>query len=395
MSKYPELRSKLITDFLSSSDLIEREKTLTPLELKYWKLMKSRTGVLYLRGPVGTAKSAIPISIAKKLNMGVHDLRLASKDETDLGAFPKVLGNDENCVVKHIGAEWALELNKRPSILILEELNRSRKSVLDAALQILNERIVGDIKLNENVFMIASGNLGDEDGTEVNELDAATNNRLIHVYHELKIKDWILGFAQDNIIPEVIHFIESNPKSIKTKPNVINSVVGSAFPTFRSWTAVNNNILINDLDLTKDKDIREIETMASGTVGSEMANAFAEYLIRRKSISIKDILEDYDNRELEILSLERGDKSRLLDDLKAMKNFWTIPSDKHFENATRFLSVLDQDEMAGALYKLFSEGMTPAIARNPPQRIIYVTKEHPILSVTYKKMQLVASQGYK
>jgi hypothetical protein len=392
---YPDLKNKVLTEFLQSKELKEKEKTLTPLELKYWRLMKSRTSVLYLRGPVGTAKSAIPISIAKKLGLGCYDLRLSSKDETDLGAYPKPIEVDGTHVIKHIGSDWALELNKRPSILILEELNRSRKPVLDAALQILNERTVGDIKLNENVFMIASGNLGDEDGTEVNELDAATNNRLIHVYHDLRFKDWVLGFANDNVIPEIINFIENNPKSIQTKPKVVNSVIGSAFPTFRSWTAVNNFILVNELSLTKDLHIREIETMASGTIGSEMANAFADYLIRRKSLSIKDILEDFDNRETEILSLQRGDKSRLLDDLKSLKSFWNIESDTHFDNAVKFLSVLDQDEMAGALYKLFSEGMTPALARNPSRRMIYVTKEHPILSITYKKMQMVSAQGYR
>lgn len=394
-SQRETLKDKLTTDFLNSSELKAKEKTLTSLELRYWRLMKSRTGVLYLRGSVGTAKSAIPISIAKKLGLGVHDLRLASKDETDLGAFPKVIGKNNNIVVKHVGAEWAIELNSKPSILILEELNRSRKSVLDAALQILNERIVGDIKLNENVFMVASGNLGDEDGTEVNDLDAATNNRLIHVYHTLRLKDWIEGFAKESILPEIISFIESNPKSIVTKPNMVNNVSSSAFPTFRSWTAVNNFIIVNDLSLTNDDDIMEIGTMASSTIGIEIATDFMEYLIKRKSITIKDILEDYDNREQEIISLPRVSKSKLVDDLNAMKTFWTMKNNTHFENAIKFLSILNQDEMAGALYKLFTNGMTPALIKNPSQRIIYVTREHPILSGTYKKMKSISTQSYK
>jgi hypothetical protein len=46
-------------------------------------------------------------------------------------------------------------------------------------------------KFNDNVLMMSSGNLGDEDGTDVEEFDSALNNRLIHINHTLDVQEWL------------------------------------------------------------------------------------------------------------------------------------------------------------------------------------------------------------
>jgi hypothetical protein len=46
---------------------------------------------------------------------------------------------------------------------------------------------------------MSSGNLGDEDGTDVEEFDSALNNRLIHINHTLDVQEW-LDYAEEKIV---------------------------------------------------------------------------------------------------------------------------------------------------------------------------------------------------
>ncbi len=138
-------------------------------------------------------------------------------DETDVGLFPvvdtitiedfeKVDGfgagmisevdpsqkkNVQIKTLKHVVPEWAIKANMKPSIIHFEELNRSTLQVRNAALQLLLEREIGAFfKFNKNVFMLSSGNLGEEDGTDVEEFDQALNNRLIHYTHDMPFPEW-------------------------------------------------------------------------------------------------------------------------------------------------------------------------------------------------------------
>jgi hypothetical protein len=45
-----------------------------------------------------------------------------------------------------------------------------------------------------------SGNLGDEDGTDVEEFDSALNNRLIHINHTLDVQE--LEIMQKKIVTQ-------------------------------------------------------------------------------------------------------------------------------------------------------------------------------------------------
>ncbi len=379
--------SKLKTAFLSSETLKANEKKLTPLEAKYWKLMKARSGVPYLRGPVGTAKSAIAKTIAEKLEMNFIDLRLGSADETDLGAFPKEMTDASGVsYVEHLSTRWAVESNKRPTIIAIEELNRTRKAVQDAALQVLNERIVGNLQLNENVFMIASGNLGEEDGTEVNEVDAATNNRLIHIKHHLKLADWIDGYAKENVLPDIVEFISNHASVVGEIPKYdTKDVLSGAFGTYRSWTNLSNFCEINEVDLYDENDILLVAEVAASIVGSSASLKFKKFLQERKAINLTMILKSFDKYENQIRQLNRVQRSSLLDELRSSVDIYKI-KDSEYQNVLKFLCTIDQDELAGTLYKIGTDVPFKYIHEKNP-RLREITATHPILSVTFEKMR--------
>jgi len=176
------------------NDLIKKaEKVLTPKELNYFRVMAGQYQVLFLKGRPGVAKSAIAKQIADKLEAVYIDLRLPTKDEVDLGVYPVIVHEEYTNewnekikipIVNHAIPDWAWMTRdtSKNYVICFEELNRASQGVTDAALGILLERRVGhNFKFGDNVYMIATGNLGLADGTTVNELDTATKGRLVHI----------------------------------------------------------------------------------------------------------------------------------------------------------------------------------------------------------------------
>jgi MoxR-like ATPase len=106
--------------------------------------MWAKYGVLNITSKPGVAKSAIGRSIADKMGFAYSDIRLSMVDETDVGLYPSLSEIDmDGEMVKcldFVVPRWAVEANKRPTIIHFEELNRASQQVRNAALQILLER---------------------------------------------------------------------------------------------------------------------------------------------------------------------------------------------------------------------------------------------------------------
>ena len=163
-----KFENKLLPEALKN-----RMNTLTEMEKTYFQVMWAKYGVLNITSKPGVAKSAIGKSIADKMEFKYRDIRLTMVDETDVGLYPSVSeieldGQMIKCL-DFVVPRWAIEANKQPTIIHFEELNRASQQVRNAALQILLERQIGEFKFNDNVLMMSSGNLGDEDGTDVEE----------------------------------------------------------------------------------------------------------------------------------------------------------------------------------------------------------------------------------
>ncbi len=130
--------------------------------------------------------------------------------------------------------KWAYKANEAPTIIHFEELNRSTLAVRNAALQMLLEREIGAFfKFNSNVMMCASGNLGEEDGTDVEEFDQALNNRLIHIEHTMPYPEWVEQYANDNVCPVIVQFLKTHTEHYYKKPDERNQKNKAyATPTF-------------------------------------------------------------------------------------------------------------------------------------------------------------------
>jgi hypothetical protein len=336
-----------VKDFSKMPDQIkERMALLTPRERKYFMTMWPKSGVLFITSKPGIAKSAIARSIADKMGFDYQDVRLSMADETDF-KFPFLKDRDyKGNIFKVTGSaipDWAFEANSRPTIIHFEELNRAPQFVRNAALQILLERQIGQFQFNDSVLMMASGNLGDEDGTDVEEFDNALNNRLIHFNHTLGADEWIENFAKENCHSSVVSYIRAYPEKLYQNPTE-NS---KAYATPRSWRFLSDFIVAN---FGKDSGPREflpaLQEVAHGYVGNG-AQRFLQYCQEMVNITIQDIIDRFDKVEKELDKYNRDKNSELINSLKEydIKKL----SDKQLENVTKFLKRVGHDELTAYL----------------------------------------------
>lgn len=335
--------------------LRDRMQQLTSRERKYFQLMWSKSGVLYLTSKPGIAKSAMAREIASIMGFQYMDVRLAMVDETDVGLFP-YLGDYENedgsmCkVIDYAVPRWAIEANRKPTIIHFEELNRAQGPQRNAALQILLERQIGtSFKFNDYVLMLASGNMGDEDMTDVEEFDSALNNRLIHIPHSLGAEEWLENFAKEHCHNTIYSFIRAYPEKLYQNPTENTR----AFATPRSWRFLSDMIITN---FGKDSSPRDflpfLQEVAFGFVGNS-AQRFIQYLQEMVNISITDIINRYDQVEKELGKYNRDKNSELLQSLKEYD-----PADfneKQLENVTKFLKRLGDDELTSYLLHILDD----------------------------------------
>lgn len=438
------MESKKVEQFIPFYQKPEFRKNLMKLTEKeklYFSVIRSQYGVLFLQSKPGVGKSAISKSIANKMGLQYIDIRLSMADETDM-QFPNLTYNTElgSHVIEHAIPEWAVLANEKPTLIHFEELNRAPLAVRNAALQILLERAIGPkFKFNENVFMMSSGNLGEDDSTDVEEFDSALNNRLIHIAHDLTIREWA-EWGKDTIHPDILSFIQFYEPNFYVAPND-NS---NAYATARSWQMLSEYIISNfgggpkidesktvvdtssktthrnslgenvngkvthrefikdsegnviffkdGLKFTEGKDniltfdpirnwgdmteyVRMVTNVARGIVGDTASLSFIRFLEERTKVSLKDIIKDYSKVKEELYKFNRDKYSELLTEAKTAKI--NEWSDKEVDNFSEFLVECQDDERVGfELHLIDFANQTFPKGMNTPQ-VVKLLKKFP------------------
>ena len=325
--------------------MLDKLPLLTEKEREYLAIMWPKYGVLFITSKPGVAKSAIGLSIATKLGFRYLDMRLSMSDESDF-KYPYLEDLTQNGQTFKVSGyavpRWAFESNQRPTIIHFEELNRAPQFVRNAALQILLEREIGDFKFNDNVLMMASGNLGDEDGTDVEEFDSALNNRLIHVDHVLSVDEWLKNFAVDKCHRLIVSYIKTHPEQIyKTSDNM------KGYATPRSWTMLSKFITQNYGKESSARDFLPLlRKVAHGYVGNS-AHKFLQYCEDMLNISIQDVINNYDGVKKDLAKYNRDKNSELIQSLKEI-DISTL-NDKQLGNIVKFLGGVGDDEKTAYL----------------------------------------------
>lgn len=210
------------------------------------------TNTLLFRGQPGVGKSAILNAIAAEM----PDYLPCYIDCTnlDLGDLGMPVINREEMVTEYApNARFGLGRNQtRPVLLMLDELTKASRPVMNMLLPVILERRLADVELPTGSIVFATGNL-DTDGVS-DSLPAHAANRMTTItYANPTADEWIDWASNHSVAPEIMAFAKQYPQVFdcyadldkKDKnPYIFNPMTGNvrAFCSPRSLAKASNLI---------------------------------------------------------------------------------------------------------------------------------------------------------
>lgn len=262
-----------------------------------------------IMGKPGIGKSQIVQAIADEGKYKYFiDLRLSQHDETDFKIPNK--GDD---FVTWLTSDFIPTVdNKRfdgPGVLFLDEINRGTHQVMQMIFQVVLDRKIGEKKIRDDWKIVAAGNLGYDDDTNVNEMDAALKNRFAHIRIDEPIFDEWKEWAKANkILPSIISFLEKHPGKLHYKDKVGND---DMLVTPRTWEKL-SRVLEDSID-----EVYQVAQYVAPTLIFTSTSAFLNHLSTAKKIGPKDVFTNYNKVKKQVEKLERGDLYSLQQEMVA------------------------------------------------------------------------------
>lgn len=186
-------------------------------------------------GQPGAGKTEGVIKAAKDVGAAVCDVRLGQYESVDLRGIP-VPDEERNQTVWYAPITLPFKGNpifahEDPIFLFLDEFNQCHPSVFGVAMQLINERRVGEHVLMDNVVVIAAGNRDGDRGV-TNRMPTTVANRLTHYEIGIEVDAWCHWAQEAGLPPVGIAFMQFRKPLLSTfdpaKPD-------KAFATPRTW----------------------------------------------------------------------------------------------------------------------------------------------------------------
>lgn len=202
---------------------------------------------ILIRGEPGCGKSTLLQTLKHKLpEYAVSYIDVANLDLGDI-AMPVV---DRDAMVTHYAPNARFGVStgsKKPVLLMLDELGKASRPVMNMLLPLILEHRIGDVPLPTGSIVFATTNL-DTDGVQDN-IPAHAYNRMTVVRVAKPSADEWINWAMDNdVVPEVLTFAKQFPQVFDsytdltkhdTNPYIFNPLAGQtrAFVSPRSLAA--------------------------------------------------------------------------------------------------------------------------------------------------------------
>jgi hypothetical protein len=148
----------------------------------------------------------------------------------------------------------------------------------------------------DNWFIIAAGNLGVEDNTDVNEMDDALNDRFIHFNVSVEVNPWLEWAKSANIHPDIIGFIETKPGYLHKK----NKEDDQVFLTPRSWEKFSDILKLNN-----DIEPKKITEILGPSIINGAAAAFTSWLNSKVIVKPEEVLNSFKKVKPRIEAMQR------------------------------------------------------------------------------------------
>ena len=247
-----------------------------------------------LRGAPGVGKSTIVKQIAKDLDIGFIDVRLAQMERVDVCGLPSI----ENGQTKWNVPDMMPADPNSSGILFFDELTAAPQDVQVAAYSLVLDRKIpnSNYTLPDGWYIVAAGNrVGDR--AVARPLSSALANRFAHYELDTDEKEWNDWAVAHSIHPSVTGFLKYRP-TLLFKMEGQNLECG--WPSPRSWERVSS---ILPLFNGKDEVLKKV---VFGLIGESVGCEFLAFHAMQKKFD--DVLEILTNPKAEVNISEKSDE---------------------------------------------------------------------------------------
>lgn len=279
------------------ADASLRHPTVTIVQaieyLKMGMIAKKKPAIL-LWGPPGVGKSASVHQAMELANQkleenhrlrGILDLRLNSHNPVELLGLP--IHDKEEDVARWIPPKFFRPLTEEPWILLLEELTTAPAASMNAALEMVHDRKVGEWRFHPETIVIAAAN-PITSMAAVSRLTAPLANRFSLHLEVRPDLDSFIDYANRNGVHElVVGFLRFRSNLLLVMPEAQGDVKGWASP--RSWEHLSDVLQMLYLEVG---DAVPVEVSAAA-VGPAVGTEFSAY---SRMQGVGDLLADITER---------------------------------------------------------------------------------------------------
>lgn len=259
-------------------------------------------------GAPGQAKTATLTAAAEAWDLHLETIIGSTREATDfLGVMIEKDGE-----VSYSSFGWVNRLNnttKSGGLCLLDEFNTAGPSTMKAELRFIQERHVGETRLNDNISIVAIANPTDI-AVDGYDLPAPMANRFMHLDWVFDAKYWLdnvtTGFDNTPVEP-LSMILSANPDArraavggsvaafLRAKSNHLTPDLGKiddvqkghAWPSPRSWTNV-----ISVLSHLEADDTAAAMLVVSGLVGKGVAQEYFKWVASEDLYDPREVLND-------------------------------------------------------------------------------------------------------
>ena len=264
----------------------------------YW--IAAQTGLTPLAiGMPGVAKTQLNYAFARAVQRPMYTLIGSLRDPGDIGGYPNVhkiqtKSNGELVYMALVPPKYAVDcFDGRDWIIFIDELTTCPPAVQAALLRVIAEKVVGDIHLPRNTWILSAANPPDQAAAGM-ELEAPMSNRLVHLQWQIDWESWEEGMMNRLSFPVpkfpllpatwmdkfpevsgmVVAFRNHRPTMFADFPND-RSKQGGPWPSPRSWThAAQCMAAARSVNASKGVEL----DLVTGCVGESVAAEFYNWL---------------------------------------------------------------------------------------------------------------------
>lgn len=226
-------------------------------------------------GEPGVGKTALCAHLAAEMGLQFVSVSAAQLNPEDAAGIPFPHGSNEHGIQRRHD-DWALAVCEKPTLLLIDELNRSSPPVMNSLLRVLQERLIGNRAMHPGSRIIATLNPPSTDRT-ARDLPSAAANRGMHCEGPPPLDFWLDWLAaQSQSAGLVSAFLRSRPQLVDNMPKK-QEELGRAWASRRSWT---NAAAILEAGIAAGQQDAALEA-AYGVVGHGAGLEFATFIQSR------------------------------------------------------------------------------------------------------------------